>query len=372
MPIYMDLHVVPGVKAKNIAEAHYEDVRIQEEYSCRCMTYWIDEDKDSVFCLIDAPNKDAVIKLHQRSHGLVPHEIIQVNSQIVEAFLGRIFDPDIVSDLADANLKIFNDRAFRTIMVIEAIDVRLLRHALGNEKAYELLSLYNNITRDQLKNYEGREAESDGEGFVISFVTVTQAVECALAIQDILSAVAEPLDLRIGLHAGMPVTQHDVLFGATIKMARYLCRIGKKNQVVLSSMVRDLFREDDRVQVVAPDRLRCLCQSEESFLEMQMDTLSKHWHNPRFTIDDFCRSMSMSKSQLYRKSKAITGSVPNMMLQEYRLRQSLDLLKKDDRNVTQTTFDSGFSSPSYFTKCFQKRFGLQPLTYLKSLAEDFN
>jgi AraC-like DNA-binding protein len=76
--------------------------------------------------------------------------------------------------------------------------------------------------------------------------------------------------------------------------------------------------------------------------------------------------MSTSKPQLYRKSKATTGMSPNELLREYRLLQALDVLRNEDRNISQTTFDTGFSSPSYFTKCFQKRFGLQPLAYLKS------
>ena len=42
MPIYMDVHIVPGVKARNVAEAHMHDLIHQEEYGCKCMTYWID------------------------------------------------------------------------------------------------------------------------------------------------------------------------------------------------------------------------------------------------------------------------------------------------------------------------------------------
>lgn len=77
--------------------------------------------------------------------------------------------------------------------------------------------------------------------------------------------------------------------------------------------------------------------------------------------------MSMSKSKLYRKSTSLTGFSPNSLLREYRLLKSLDLLKTD-RNISQTMFDCGFSSPSYFTKCFQKRFGMQPLNFLKQLS----
>ena len=73
MPIYMDRHIVPGIEAKHAAEAHREDLKIQDEYGCRCMTYWVDEDRGSAFCLIDAPDIESVKKMHDRAHGLMPH-----------------------------------------------------------------------------------------------------------------------------------------------------------------------------------------------------------------------------------------------------------------------------------------------------------
>jgi predicted dinucleotide-utilizing enzyme len=64
MPIYMDIHIVPGVKAKDVAEAHRKDLLHQEEYECKCMTYWIDEQRENIFCLIEAPGKEAVEEYH--------------------------------------------------------------------------------------------------------------------------------------------------------------------------------------------------------------------------------------------------------------------------------------------------------------------
>jgi hypothetical protein len=83
MPIYMDIHNVPGVKAKNVAEAHQKDLIHQDEFGCKSMTYWIDEERENVFCLIDAPNKAAVREMHRRAHGLSPHKIIEVDSSLV-------------------------------------------------------------------------------------------------------------------------------------------------------------------------------------------------------------------------------------------------------------------------------------------------
>ncbi len=172
----------------------------------------------------------------------------------------------------------------------------------------------------------------------------------------------------MGIHGGEPVDQNDLLFGSTIKMAQRLCRIGTSNQIIMSSVIRKLCKNDKSNFMISDDQVRSLGPAEENFLELVMDTLTDSWQDAQFGMDEFCRKMSTSRAQLYRKSMAVTGLSPNALLREYRLLQALELLKKEDHNISQTTFDAGFSSPSYFTKCFQKRFGIQPITYLKSLA----
>ncbi len=364
MPIYMDRHIVPGIEAKHAAEAHREDLKIQDEYGCRCMTYWVDEERGSAFCLIDAPDIEAVQKMHDRAHGLMPHEIVQVNSNVVEAFLGRIADPEGYTDPSDPDLKIFNDPAFRIILIAKTKDKRLLQNSLGEDKAKRLIALFHEIVRKQLAVYEGREVELKGEDIVASFVSVTQAVDCAVAVQQDLHVAGELMELKLGLNAGMPVNKSPELFGDTVKMARYLCDYGDGPQIRMASIIREIYKEDSRKGRNDKPLFYWMDPVDENFLLLLLDTLGEHWNNPQFGVSDFCEKMSMSKSKLYRKSTELTAYSPNELLREYRLQRSLELLKTD-RNISQTTFDCGFTSPSYFTKCFQQRFGLQPLTYVK-------
>jgi AraC-like DNA-binding protein len=333
------------------------------------MTYWLDEDKGCVFCLIEAPDKESVIQMHEKAHGLIPNEIIPVNTDVVKAFLGRITDPDSAMEQVDTNLKVFSDPASRVILVTKVMDARLLQHKMGKERAGELLLLYSTVVREQFRLHGGREVYLKDEGFVSSFISASQAMDCALSVQSKLLNCGVAIGLRIGLHAGVPVNKNsDTIFGTTIRFAQYLCSISKPNQITMSSVVRNLFRENDMGLIICQNDIRCLNSSEENFLEALIGTLAGYWHDPTFDIADFCRVMSVSKPQLYRKCIAITGMSPNMLLREYRLLRSLELLRNEDRNISQTTFDSGFSSPSYFTKCFQKRFGIQPLSYLKARA----
>jgi AraC-like DNA-binding protein len=367
MPIFMDLHIAPGTTPKEVAQGHALDVANQDRYGCRAMTYWFDMEGGTGFCLFDAPDKESVIQLHKNTHGLVPNEIIPVNSQVVEAFLGRIKDPEGYFEPENPKLRVFNDPAFRIIMVTETMDERLLIQKLGKQKANELLKIHHSIIREQISKYEGREAELDEAGFVISFVSVIQAVECGKSILKSLHVAADLLEFRIGLHAGLPVSQSNRIFGKTISFAGFLCKIANTNtnKIILSSLIRNLYKTKSTEQLIDNERIKWLSPAEEKFLGILLETLEKHWNNSELSIFEFCTEISMSKPQLYRKCKLSTGMSPNELLREYRLQKSLTLLKNDNQNISQVAYETGFNSPSYFTKCFQKRFGIQPLHYFK-------
>lgn len=365
MPIYMDVHIVPGVKARDVAEAHRKDLLHQEEYDCKCMTYWIDEERENIFCLIEAPDKEAVEQMHNRAHGLIPNKIIEVRSTLVESFLGRIYDPSDV-EITDDGLKIFSDPSLRILLVTKTTDPILLQYQLGAEKANELLNAHNNLIRKNLDQYGGREAEHKGSGFVISFASAVKAVSCALAIQkEIPADEADITGLKIGINAGEPIGKGNKLFGDTIQSAGYLCSVAKNHPIAISSSVKELIAKDHFQKT--GDNILAVGPQDEALLELLFNKLEENWQNPDFDMDDYCQSTAMSKSQLYRKTIALTRLSPNSLLKEFRLEKAKDLMKKQHYNIAQITFDSGFTSPSYFTKCFKKKYGLLPMAYLDLL-----
>ena len=363
MPIYMDVHIVPGVKARDVAEAHTKDLLHQEEYACKCMTYWIDEQRENIFCLIEAPDKHAVEKMHGKAHGLIPNKIIEVSNTLVESFLGRIYDP---SDAETSNdgLKIFSDPSFRILLVTKTADPVLLQYKLGVEKANELLRLHNNIVRKHLVQYGGSEVEHGGNGFIISFALAAKAVSCALAIQKDIQD-ADAITFMIGINAGEPVEKSNKLFGDAIQLAKNMCAIAKNFQIAISSTVKELVSKDYFQN--KGNSFFTLPPHDEILLELLFNKLEENWQDSDFNIDDYCYETAMSKSQLYRKTIALTGLSPNLLLKEFRLEKAKELMKKQHYNIAQITFDSGFTSPSYFTKCFKKKYGLLPLAYLDLL-----
>jgi AraC-like DNA-binding protein len=367
MPIYMDVHDVHGAEAMDLAEAHRKDMQIQSKYHCKCMTYWFDEHKGNAFCLIEAPNKEAMIEMHRHSHGLVPNKIIEVNNEVVEALLGRTGDPEDAK-ITDNGLKVFSESAFRIIMVTEITDQVLLEHQLGKAKAVDLLKKVNAVIRKEIALHGGREVEHSGDGFIVSFTSAIQAVSSALAIWKNLSAPEKKLTgLHIGLDAGDPIEKSNKVFGDTIQLATHLCTlVHQSGQIVMSNTVKDLLTADQ----IRKNRSHMVSvpPPEEDFIANLFGKLGKKWQDTDFTVTEFCKSMSMSGSQLYRKTTALWDLSPNQLLKEYRLNKARELLRKHRMNVSQATFDSGFTSPSYFTKCFKKKFGLLPAGYLSALA----
>jgi len=365
MALYMDIHTVPGINAKDVAEAHRKDILLQEEHQCKCMTYWIDEERDNVFCLIEAPDKEAVAALHQHSHGLIPHKVIEVNPDLVESFLGRLHDPAHATTTNDG-LKVFSDSSYRIILFIGTRDRALLRYKLGIEKTNELLNSCTHVIRQNLAEFDGREVEHPGAGFIASFTAASKAVSCALSIQEAaIHPDVQVAALKIGIHAGDPVSKLNNLFGDTIQFARRLCFITGDSRIAISSVVKELATKD-HFQKPA-NNILTLAPPDEILLDLLFSKLEENWQNPGFTISEFCQAMAMSQSQLYRKAVELTGMSPNIFLKEFRLEKAKELMNKQRYNISQITFDAGFTSPSYFTKCFKKNYGLLPMDYLDLL-----
>ena len=79
MPLYMDIHYhVEGLTAEAVAGAHQKDLEVQQKHGVKYLKYWFDEGTGKVFCLVEAPSKEAAEAVHREAHGLVADEIYPV------------------------------------------------------------------------------------------------------------------------------------------------------------------------------------------------------------------------------------------------------------------------------------------------------
>ena len=79
MPLYLDVHNrVPDLTGEALADAHQKDLATQNKYGVKYLRYWYDEGTGKVFCLVEAPSKEAAAAVHREAHGMVADEIIEV------------------------------------------------------------------------------------------------------------------------------------------------------------------------------------------------------------------------------------------------------------------------------------------------------
>jgi adenylate cyclase len=134
---------------------------------------------------------------------------------------------------------------------------------LGDEAGRAVLREHETITREVLKTYGGTEVKTMGDGFLASFPSVTRAVECALAVQQVFAdrntgtpdssgvrfqpdtggageSLPEPLHIRVGLNAGEPIEEDGDLFGETVILASRIAAMAQGGEILASTAVREL------------------------------------------------------------------------------------------------------------------------------------
>jgi len=356
MPIYMDRHDVSAeVTAENVAELHQQDLKVQHKFNCRGLTYWFDDVRKTAFCLIEAPSAEKLKEMHDHAHGEVPHRIIEVEPAIVESFLGRIEDPEKAKN---TRLNIINDPAFRIIMAIEPA-LNFYKHH-DKQSLHQQSENYKKQVSETVPEFGGRIVSNRENRFLVSLTSVTKAVECALQLQ------SEKLPaLKIGLSSGVPVSEKKSLFEDTVKLAESMCFLNAG--ISISEEVNDLYRSENVQHTSFGDRVFVLSEADQQFLSSLMEFTENTWTVSSLNVEGFERHLALSKSKLYRKITALTGTSPNGFLMRYRLKRIRQLLHKKNSNIAEVAYNGGFNSPSYFAKCFSKVYGLTPSDY-KSLV----
>ncbi|MEO8456731.1 MAG: nickel-binding protein [Chloroflexota bacterium] len=241
MPMYMDRHEGAGLLPENVYDAHLLDLKVQEKYHTRYLTYWLDQERGHIFCLVDAPNREAAEAVHAEAHGLVANEIIEVQPNVVSDFLGRLTDPPGTSVAQP-----ISDSAFRIVFFTDIEGSTRLTQQLGDEAAMRVLREHDSIVRDALEKHGGHEVKHTGDGIMASFHSPAHAIHSSVEIQRAFKERNEfrsgdvPLRIRIGMSAGEPVQDSGDLFGAVVQLARRICDAADPNMILISNPVREL------------------------------------------------------------------------------------------------------------------------------------
>ena len=254
-----------------------------------------------------------------------------------------------------------HDDIQRFVMVIETSNY--LNRLEANQFNLFTQKLHNSLLKS-FNHFKGKILVNNDNMYIVVFKSVTNCILCALKIQDNFKYITPKFDksirqLKIGIVSGASNNQK-----AIIKDATRICEV-VKDQMVITSEVKRLYELENRNSFINKEHIKTLKPVNENFIYKIVDLCESYWSKKDFHVNDFSKKLGLSKTQVYRKLKRLTGKSPSRFLRDFRLNKALRLLHDEQSQITQIANTSGFNSLTYFSKCFKERFGILPSKYVQ-------
>ncbi|MBQ4820709.1 alpha/beta fold hydrolase [Aquimarina sp. MMG016] len=255
-------------------------------------------------------------------------------------------------------------------------------------------SLRLEIVSEFVKKYGGKIIHPDKKCFVAVFEAPGRAIQCSIDLQDTLQNSKTSISMGIYMKEGArdsskflddrddymitamrsQINPNQILATQTIKHLLSGAEFSFiEDTSILDTTSHDLCKlysvtknskSKDQNEIV---KSGSFCHY-DSFLEDVLQVIDQHLENDAFGVEMLSRKIGMSERQLQRKIKATTNKSPNQLITSTRLNKAKQALMSYNYTVAEVAFQYGFSSPSYFSKCFKREFGIRPT----SLAQKFN
>lgn len=155
------------------------------------------------------------------------------------------------------------------------------------------------------------------------------------------------------------------------------------NAQILQLKIRNLIKSreelkrrfmDNEVLEIEPKKVT-LTSTDADFIQKALESIEQNMSNSDFSVEEFGKDVGMSRMQLYRKLKALTGLSANEFIRSIRLKRAAQLLELGQLTVAEVTYEVGFTDLQYFRNCFKKQFDINPSEYKiaeKKPFDDFN
>jgi AraC-like DNA-binding protein len=287
--------------------------------------------------------------------------IVEVELNQYGAILGLpLSDIDGLNLHADGSI----DSGFRTIFLVTTLPSACPEFIDKFEISHFYTQYLNELNR-VLSTYNGREITSGKTETTYAFTSCKNALQCSFSLREKIATINQEWNEKkirfetiIVLDAGEPVTRNDKFFGDTLQFARRLSNAGKDGDIIISSCV------NEHVQPTTTNgRLRITGTEDERFINSIMTILESRMKDDTFNVVELSERAGISRPQLYRKINHLFDRSPNHLISEMRLKESVKLLHRRFGNISEIAYEVGFNNPSYFAKCFLKRFGILPSSY---------
>lgn len=132
---------------------------------------------------------------------------------------------------------------------------------------------------------------------------------------------------------------------------------------------REILKSYFQKNLTFGEQKESVTEIDKSFIEKFRHIVEENLSNNNLTVDDIGKVIGLSRIQLYRKIKSLTNYAPNELIRTIRLKAAEKMLVSTEKNISEIAYDTGFSSPSYFTKCFKDYFNESPIDYLNRMRK---
>lgn len=138
-----------------------------------------------------------------------------------------------------------------------------------------------------------------------------------------------------------------------------------RNLIDLRKKLAERYRERIRVHVTSSEEMSL----DDKFLMKAKEIVEANMEDVLFSVEKMAEEMSLSRTQLLRKLKALTGLAPNDFIRDLRLQKAAEMIRRKADTITQIGYAVGFNDQSYFSKSFKKEFGETPTEYAARVSQ---
>lgn len=322
--------------AKAFTEMHHGQIRVESI-----------KDKGTTF-IVEIPMTQPDFHNEQATNKIIPESLKE----------GAVLDAD--SNMGSSESEENTDENLPTVLIIDDNqDVRnYIRFLL--QQQYDIV-----------------EAENGLEGVKLALKYVPDAIIC-----DAMMPVMDGMECCRKLKTEMQTSHIPVIMLTAYtmdeqKIKGYECGADSYltkpfNGKILKARLQNLIENHLRLQNFFTDQTGItskpqLNEADKGFVDKLRKEIEERLSNPDTNVENLGAALGFSRVQLYRKTKALTGYAPNELLRIARLKKAASLLAATEKSIAEVTYEVGFSSPSYFTRCFKEFFGESPTDYLKRI-----
>nr|MBI1232104.1 response regulator [Cytophagales bacterium] len=230
---------------------------------------------------------------------------------------------------------------------------------------------------DELRlHYKILEADNGRDGLLIAFKQIPD-----LIISDVMMPDVDGIELCKTLKSDektshIPIIlltakseEDNILKGLEVGADDYMLKPFRIKQLLvriekLIELRRNLRIRYARKAVISPKEI-AITSTDEVFLNKIQRIVDEDLADSNFSVDEFCKKLGMSRMQLHRKLTALTGLSTSAFIRDQRLRMAIQRLEKSGETISEIAYAVGFSSPSYFIKCFKDSYGVTPNDFLE-------